>query len=446
MATAEDAAAWEALPVEEHKSVWDETERNFWANLRRQREGENNKIEQEYRRSVTEVRMKLSELTGQRSQLSETHARLARELAKVEAELARVTEEWEEKSHRLEHIEQDHRKARHNRVETQQEIWKTMRRFFKEKRGEDPDAEDSEDPDMEGPVLDEEMPEVSGTNGTGPRSELVNRLVEEASNQVAMDGESMEGVEHHDNESAVDRTPAEAMVDVVDADGNVIGPVERIDAWNQWVEGIQELEIRRPVKIRRGRRFNESHLSSIYERTEAKGVKWLSCMIQATGKERDNSERQKKRMRCTRGLRRNLRFSAKIFSLDLNHHTHQPLESWKLFMCLPVMPLHSLLLSHSPSDFPNGFLNGLLTEPLNESLNEDLKEPQKDTLTDSPKGSLKGSLKDSLKGSRRDSWKDLSNEFLRGPPNQFTGPSTSLLSYPSVDQHRYSGLILPQNE
>ncbi|KAJ3453803.1 hypothetical protein MRS44_018435 [Fusarium solani] len=35
--------------------------------------------------------------------------------------------------------------------------------------------------------------------------------------------------------------------------------------------------------VRRGRRFNDSHLASIYERTESKGVKWLSCMIQATG-------------------------------------------------------------------------------------------------------------------------------------------------------------------
>ncbi|KAM6506914.1 hypothetical protein FALCPG4_018732 [Fusarium falciforme] len=93
----------------------------------------------------------------------------------------------------------------------------------------------------------------------------------------------MESVEHHGNENAVDKPASDVIVDIIDADGNVIGPVERIEPWNQWVEGIQKLEIRRPVKIRRGRRFNDSHLASIYERTEAKGVKWLSCMIQATG-------------------------------------------------------------------------------------------------------------------------------------------------------------------
>ncbi|KAH7243966.1 hypothetical protein B0J15DRAFT_552827 [Fusarium solani] len=283
MATVDDAAAGEALPVEEHKSVWDKTERNFWTNLRRQREAENNMDEQEFQQSTTELRIKLRELTGQRSQLSESQARLARELAKVEAELARVTEECEVKTDRLKRIEQDYHESRQARIETQQKIWKTMRRFFKEKRGEDPNVEDSEDPDMEALGLPQELPELSNVSGNVPRREVADDSIQVRTYQSAAHKESMEGVEHHGNENAVDKPASDVIVDVVDADGNVIGPVERIEPWNQWVEGIQELEIRRPVKIRRGRRFNDSHLASIYERTEAKGVKWLSCMIQATG-------------------------------------------------------------------------------------------------------------------------------------------------------------------
>ncbi|KAJ4175413.1 hypothetical protein NW755_014917, partial [Fusarium falciforme] len=118
MATVDDAAAGEALPVEEHKSVWDKTERNFWTNLRRQQEAENNMDEQEFQQSTTELRIKLP---------------------KVEAELAHVTEECEVKTDRLKRIEQDYHESRQARIETQQKIWKTMRRFFKEKRGEDPD-------------------------------------------------------------------------------------------------------------------------------------------------------------------------------------------------------------------------------------------------------------------------------------------------------------------
>ncbi|KAM6506466.1 hypothetical protein FSOLCH5_013447 [Fusarium solani] len=262
MATVDDAAASEALPVEEHKSVWDKTERNFWASLHRQREAENNIIEQEFQQSTTELRIKLP-----------------RELAKVEAELARVTEECEVKTDRLKRIEQDYHESRQARIETQQKIWRTMRRFFKEKRGEDPDVEDSEDPDMEALGLPQELPELSNVSGNVPRREVADDSIQVRTHQSATHGESMEGVEHHDDENAADKPASDVMVDVVDADGNVIGPVERIEPWNQWVEGIQELEIRRPVKIRRGRRFNDSHLASIYERTEAKGVKWLSCMI-----------------------------------------------------------------------------------------------------------------------------------------------------------------------
>ncbi|KAF4339076.1 hypothetical protein FBEOM_7018 [Fusarium beomiforme] len=277
MATGEDV--WDSLPEGEQKSVWDETERNFWVNLRSKKDAENKKIEKDFQLSINEVRLKLSDLTGQRSQLKESQSRLARELAKVEAELARTTDECEEKANRLERIEQDYRTSRLNRAETLQDIWIKMRRFFRQKRGEDPDAPDDFGPESEGIVLPDVLPELSSaSNGPIPRIEPINGTAAAADRADEVhDEDRMEGIERHDNEAA------ETLVDVVDADGNVIGPVEQIEPWNQWVEGIQELEIRRPVKIRRGRRFNASHLGSIYERTEAKGVKWLSCMIQATG-------------------------------------------------------------------------------------------------------------------------------------------------------------------
>ncbi|KAH7471332.1 hypothetical protein FOMA001_g13276 [Fusarium oxysporum f. sp. matthiolae] len=278
MATGDDV--WDSLPKVEQKAIWDETERNFWVNLRSKKDAENKKIEKDFQLSINEVRLKFSDLTGQRSQLKESQSRLARELAKVEAELARTTEECEEKAHRLERIEQDYCASRQKRAETLHDIWFTMRRFFRQKRGEDPDAPDDLRPESEGIVLPEVLPELSSAfNGPIPRIEPTNgtATVVDRPDEVDDDDDRMEGIEHHDNEAA------ETLVDVVDADGNVIGPVEQIEPWNQWVEGIQELEIRRPVKIRRGRRFNARHLTSIYERTEAKGVKWLSCMIQATG-------------------------------------------------------------------------------------------------------------------------------------------------------------------
>ncbi|KAM5528307.1 hypothetical protein FOXYSP1_19576 [Fusarium oxysporum f. sp. phaseoli] len=269
---------WDALPEAEQKAVWDETERNFWINFRSKKEAENNEIEKNFQISVNEVRLKLSGLRGQRSQLKESQYRLAKELAKVEAELARTTDECEEKAARLERMEQDYHMSRQNREDAQQDVWVKMRRFFRQKRGEDPDAPDNRGPESEGIVLPELLPELSASNGVIERREPTNGTASIADRPDEADDEDrMEGIEHHDNEAT------ETLVNAVDADGNVIGPVEHIEPWNQWVEGIQELEIRRPVKIRRGRRFNASHLATIYERSEAKGVKWLSCMIQATG-------------------------------------------------------------------------------------------------------------------------------------------------------------------
>ncbi|RGP79243.1 hypothetical protein FLONG3_2679 [Fusarium longipes] len=275
MATGDEV--WDALPEGEAKSVWDETETNFWKSLRSKKETENSKIEKDFQHSLSEVRLKLSELRGQRSQLKESQSRLARELAKVEAELARTTDECEEKAERLIRIEQDYHESRRKRSEAQNDIWIKMRRFFREKRGEDPNTPDTRGPESEGLVLPDALPELSlVSNGPVSQIQPVNGSAAEATNHTNHD-DRMEGVERHDRETA------EVLVNVVDADGTVIGPVEQIEPWNQWVEGIQELEIRRPVKIRRGRRFNATHLASIYERTEAKGVKWLSCMIQATG-------------------------------------------------------------------------------------------------------------------------------------------------------------------
>ncbi|KAI8411187.1 hypothetical protein FOFC_07781 [Fusarium oxysporum] len=262
MATGENV--WDSLPKGEQKAIWDETERNFWVNLRSKKDAENKKIEKDFQLSINEVRLKLSDLTGQRSQLKESQSRLARELAKVEAELERTTDEREEKASRLERIEQDYRASRQKRTETLHDIWFKMHDLG---------------PESEGIVLPEVLLELSSAfSGPIPRIEPTNgtATVVDRPDEVD-DDDRMEGIEHHDNEAA------ETLVDVVDADGNVIGPVEQIEPWNQWVEGIQQLEIRRPVKIRRGRRFNATHLTSIYERTEAKGVKWLSCMIQATG-------------------------------------------------------------------------------------------------------------------------------------------------------------------
>ncbi|KAG7402615.1 hypothetical protein Forpe1208_v017082 [Fusarium oxysporum f. sp. rapae] len=277
MATGKDI--WDSLPVDEQRSVWDETERNFWSKFRSLKNAENRKIETDFLHLLIRDFIDLTSLAAHKERLEEFRSRIAKDHAKVEAELARITNEYEEKANQLGRTEQDYRTSFQKRTENLHDIWFKMRRFFRKKRGEDLDAPDHLGPESEGILLPGMLLELfSGFDGPTPRIEPTNGTAVAADRpEEENDRDHMEGVEHHDNGRD------ESLVDIVDADGNVIGPVEQIEPWNRWVEGIQEFEIRRPVKIRRGRHFTTTHLAGIYERTEAKGVKWLSCMIQATG-------------------------------------------------------------------------------------------------------------------------------------------------------------------
>ncbi|CAK7563615.1 MAG: hypothetical protein SEPTF4163_001485 [Sporothrix epigloea] len=79
------------------------------------------------------------------------------------------------------------------------------------------------------------------------------------------------------------RSPGEP-VSVVNGDGAVIGIVARIAPENHWIQALLDRAVVRNVEIRQGRKFTTSHLDAIYESHDQKRCKWLSFMIQATGK------------------------------------------------------------------------------------------------------------------------------------------------------------------
>ena len=146
-------------------------------------------------------------------------------------------------------MEQAHRGALQATMDTRDKFCKPMAEFFREKRGEHA--------------------------ATSP-SHCLNSVEDAERGMDWMDKDECPGNSTRPRSTCAD----DVLVLVVDTDGRYIGAVERIQPWNQWVEAIQDLPIQRPVMIRRGCR---EHLSGIYGRVEAKGVKWLYCMIQATG-------------------------------------------------------------------------------------------------------------------------------------------------------------------
>ncbi|KAJ0104385.1 hypothetical protein J7T55_011170 [Diaporthe amygdali] len=76
--------------------------------------------------------------------------------------------------------------------------------------------------------------------------------------------------------------------EIFDHEGNRIVPVKRITRENKFTRQIMQIPIQRHIVVRPGRKFTQETIDSIYEPSDAKGAKWLSCMIQATGEEQDS--------------------------------------------------------------------------------------------------------------------------------------------------------------
>ncbi|KAK2605902.1 hypothetical protein QQS21_003742 [Conoideocrella luteorostrata] len=274
-----EAVNMNALPEDEQRSVWSETERNYWHNFDRENALSHAASEEEYQKQALEVKDKLDALTSKRTHLTQRQERLSKELTQVEEELARVIEDCDDNVTLLNTLEQEYRQREQEKLEKRSQVAITMERFFRVKQGEDPDAPSKRDREHLREILKNTV-----TKGNSDRHAVHAKALQQA-NEMATKAlpSPVKPTTLPRSHAQSTKQPDSVLVDVVDADGHIIGPVERIDPWNQWVETIQDLAIKRQVKIRRGRKFTKDHLANIYDRSEAKGVKWIACMIQATG-------------------------------------------------------------------------------------------------------------------------------------------------------------------
>jgi len=74
-------------------------------------------------------------------------------------------------------------------------------------------------------------------------------------------------------------------IDVLDGSGEKVDRLRRIELTSHWASEVISLPIRRPIRLRPGKTFTADIVDSIYQPTDAKGARWLSCEIQATGEE-----------------------------------------------------------------------------------------------------------------------------------------------------------------
>ncbi|KJZ72090.1 hypothetical protein HIM_08545 [Hirsutella minnesotensis 3608] len=280
----EEPTTSDTLPAEEQISVWNETEQKFWIHFEQEQEAKRAAAENDYSKATMGVRIELGTLSGKKAQLVEQRDRLARELAAIEQDIARTVASCDDRATRLIAMEQEYRKKEHERLATREQIIKSMDTFFRSQRGENPRATAAP---TSAPCPGRlPLRDIVSNLATpqAPREERPPRHALPSKAPIPPSGQSTPtSISGRPEAVAGPNRPVEALVNVTDADGNVVGPVERIEPWNQWVKEIQNLPVKRDVKIRRGRKFNKDHLATIYDRSEGKGVKFLSCMIQATG-------------------------------------------------------------------------------------------------------------------------------------------------------------------
>ncbi|KAL7935877.1 hypothetical protein V8C35DRAFT_263739 [Trichoderma chlorosporum] len=283
----DEASPWEHLPIHEHMLVWDEAEGAFWRDFNAKQEAQHSEKERKYQQALTDAKVELGKLDGKRNELSKVRERLALELSQVDKELAHVVSECDGRTEIVLAIEREYRYDEQDYLQQRENATETMIRWFQKKREAlaKARADAGDDQAMNKPIdapretTDSDATEMEGVeywNELPQRPAVVTRQVAAKTPiaPIAPSSSSFKGILQE---------PTEALVDIVDADGRVIGPINKTEPWNQWVKAILSLPIKRPVKIRRGRKFTTDHLAGIYEHTEAKGVKWLSCMIQAIG-------------------------------------------------------------------------------------------------------------------------------------------------------------------
>ncbi|RFU78187.1 hypothetical protein TARUN_4036 [Trichoderma arundinaceum] len=294
----DEAATWEELPAHEHQFVWDEAEGKFWRDFNAKQEAQHSETEKKYQLALMEAKVELGTLDGKRNELNKIRERLALELSQVDKELAQVVTECDGKTDRIIALERDYRHEEHDWMQQREKVTETMIRWFQDKRevaartrggstsaalGKASDA--ARDLSKGREATDSDATEMEGVEYWNelPPAPALPSLPAIITRQVAAKTPIAPVVTSSSAFKGILQEPVEALVDLVDADGRVIGPINKTEPWNQWVKAILGLPIKRPVKIRRGRKFTTDHLAGIYEHTEAKGVKWLSCMIQAIG-------------------------------------------------------------------------------------------------------------------------------------------------------------------
>jgi hypothetical protein len=258
---------------------WAEIESSYWADTIKARAEEDRVMVGKFEARTAPMRRRLALLFDQREELTKQLQEVKMQCDLVEADLDGVSLQFEEAKQIMAVDRQrkdesarawfNYNKSRTAQLQPQQHGAVSQQNgYSKTKAGVESKARtNGETPDQGG------FPAVS-ENGNGH--------VEKPASPDSSPLSEPRDVSPPDTKGLTgDLTGAE----IYDFEGNRIHAIKRMYRENKFTQQITQIPIQRHIIVRPGRKFTQETIDSIYEPSDAKGAKWLSCMIQATGEE-----------------------------------------------------------------------------------------------------------------------------------------------------------------
>lgn len=259
---------------------WAEIEASYWSNTIKARAEEDRVMVGKFEDRTGPMRRQLAVLFDQREELTKQLQEIKRQCDHVEADLDGVSLQFEEAKQIM--------AADRERKDESARAWFN---YNKSRTAEPQAQQNGVGPRQNG------YTKTKGTREgmtTGPRAngETPDRGGFTAVNE---NGNGHVDKPASDNSSPLSEPPdvsppdnkALTGAEIYDSEGNRVHPVKRMYRENKFIRQIMQIPIQRHVVVRPGRKFTQETIDSIYEPSDAKGAKWLSCMIQATGEEQE---------------------------------------------------------------------------------------------------------------------------------------------------------------
>lgn len=291
-------ASQEDTPMNLNATAWDQIMAKYWTSTNAHREREDTELREAFDR--------------ENSELADRQLRLSQERVKLLEQLQAVDQQWKEIEAQRKAKEEDMKGRLEAIREEREKDDELKRRYFEESRRNAASGEQTQDPAALAMLAKKAQGVVAMVggeirNGNGspsglssqretslreeqPRHALPSRPresgrtpSEEQDLQQQLRNEQQQQKERAENGLDGRAVDLDKLPKVYNGAGVCVGHVRPINLRNHLTMHIQQQPIKRHVQIRQGRNFTAETLETIYEPSDKKGAKWLSCWIQATG-------------------------------------------------------------------------------------------------------------------------------------------------------------------